>query len=90
MRPNVNPRGRASGGTVATWLWQATEDIREIVAFVTARRLREVYLAVPLSGVDDHIDALAVALRANGIAVSCLGGDPMWTVDHDTALNWAS
>ena len=74
---------------VATWLWQATEDIREIVAFVTARKLREVYLAVPLGGVDDRIAALAAALRANGIAVSCLGGDPMWTVDHDAALNWA-
>ena len=21
--------------------------------------------------------------------MSCLGGDPTWTVDHDTALNWA-
>ncbi len=55
--------------TVATWLWRATEDIRQIVDFVTARRLREVYLAVPLGGVDDRIDALAVALRANGIAM---------------------
>ena len=44
---------------------------------------------MPLRGVDDRIAALAVALRANGIAVSCLGGDPTWTVDHDTALNWA-
>ena len=75
--------------TVATWLWQATADIGEIVAFVTARRLREVYVAVPLSGVDDHVASLTAALRANGIAVSCLGGDPMWTVDHDAALNWA-
>jgi hypothetical protein len=75
--------------TVATWLWQATADIREIVAFVTARRLREVYVAVPLTGVDDHVASLTAALRAKGIAVSCLGGDPMWTVDHDTALNWA-
>src|SRR6201999_3397014 len=53
------------------------------------RELREVYLAVPPSGVDDSIAALAVALRANGIAVSCLGGDPRWTVDHDAAVNWA-
>ncbi len=74
---------------VATWLWRVTEDVREIVAVVTERKLREVYLAVPLSGVDDRIAALAVALRANGIAVSCLGGDPTWTVDHDAALNWA-
>ena len=29
------------------------------------------------------------ALRANGIAVSCLGGDPTWAVEHDAALNWA-
>ena len=74
---------------VATWLWQATEDIRETVAFATARNLREVYLAVPPGGADDGIAALAVALRANGIAVSCLCGDPMWTVEHDAALNWA-
>lgn len=75
--------------TVATWLWRAAEKVRETVSIVTARKLREVYLAVPLGGVDDRIAALAVALRANGIAVSCLGGDPMWTVDHDAARNWA-
>src|ERR1700754_3156655 len=73
----------------ATWLWRASGDVPDIVAFATTRELREVYLAVPPSGVDDSIAALAVALRANGIAVSCLGGDPMWTVDHDAALDWA-
>lgn len=76
-------------GTVATWLWHVTPDIRGIVAFATARKLREVCVAVPLSGVDDNVASLTTALRANGIAVSCLGGDPMWTVDHDAALNWA-
>jgi hypothetical protein len=74
---------------VATWLWKSTEDIRQIVEFATARDLDEVYLAIPLNGVDDHAAALAAALRANGIAVSCLGGVPMWTVDHDAAVNWA-
>ncbi len=74
---------------IATWLWRATADIEEIVAFATTRRLREVYVAVPLSGVDDDVASLTTALRANGIAVSCLGGDPTWTVDHDAALNWA-
>lgn len=74
---------------VATWLWDAADDIAEIIAFVTARKLREVCVAVPLRGVDDNVASLTGALRANGIAVSCLGGDPMWTVDHDTALNWA-
>ena len=44
---------------------------------------------MPLSGVDDDVASLTAALRANGIAVSCLGGDPTWTVDHDAALNWA-
>ena len=66
-----------------------TADTREIVAFAAARHLREVYVAVPLSGVDDDVASLTAALRANGIAVSCLGGDPTWTVDHDAALNWA-
>ena len=74
---------------VATWLWKSTEDIRQIVEFATARNLREVYLAIPLDGVDDRAAALGAALRANGIAVSCLGGDPLWTIDHDAALNWA-
>lgn len=74
---------------VATWLWQSTEDVRHIVDFATARDLREVYLAIPLDGVDGRAAALVGALRANGIAVSCLGGDPTWTVDHDTAVNWA-
>ncbi len=81
--------GAHSSRAAATWLWQATGDIREIVAFVTARELREVYVAVPLSGVDEQIAGLVAALRANGIAVSCLGGDPTWTVDHETALDWA-
>ena len=52
--------------TVATWLWRATEGVRETVSIVAARKLREV--------------CLAVALRANGIAVTCLGADPTWTV----------
>jgi hypothetical protein len=76
-------------GTVATWSWQAGDDIRETVAFVTTHGLREVYVAVPPSGVDDGVASLTRALRANGISVSCLGGDPMWTVDHEAALNWA-
>jgi hypothetical protein len=76
-------------GTVATWLWQAEADIPKIVEFAAARRLREVYVAVPLSGVDDNVAALTTALRVNGIAVACLGGDPTWTVQHDTASNWA-
>ncbi|HEX3288429.1 MAG TPA: hypothetical protein VHT50_28125 [Mycobacterium sp.] len=74
---------------VATWLWQSTEDITRIVAFAIACGLREVYLATPLDGVDDRTAALAGTLRANGIAVSCLGGDPTWTLDHDVAVNWA-
>ncbi len=40
-------------------------------------------------GVDEDVAALNSALRANGIAVSCLGGDPTWAVEHDAALNWA-
>lgn len=75
--------------TVATWLWHVRPDIGAIVAFATSRKLREVYVAVPLSGVDDNIASLTSALRANGIAVSCLGGDPLWAVEHDVALNWA-
>ena len=78
-----------SARTVATWLWRATVETSRIVAFATTRHLREVYVAVPLSGVDDDVASLTAALRANGIAVSCLGGDPTWTVDHDAALNWA-
>jgi hypothetical protein len=66
-----------------------TADTPDIVTFATTRHLREVYVAVPLSGVDENVASLTAALRANGIAVSCLGGDPSWTVDHDTALNWA-
>jgi hypothetical protein len=81
----LNAVSADSAGTVATWSWQATDDIPE----TTARGLREVCVAVPLAGVDDHVAALTSALRANGIAVSCLCGDPMWAVDHDTALNWA-
>jgi hypothetical protein len=81
--------GGDPAGAVSTWLWHAGRDVADIVAFVTARGLREVCLAVPLRGVDENVAALASALRANGIAVSCLGGDPLWAVEHDRALNWA-
>ena len=74
---------------VATWLWQAGGDVASTVQFVIARGLREVCIHVPLSGVDEDVARLTRALRAKGIAVSCLGGDPLWTVDHDTACNWA-
>jgi len=58
-------------------LWRVEGDIRQTVEFVTARRLREVCVAVPLRGVDEDVANLTHALRANGIAVSCLGGDPI-------------
>jgi len=74
---------------VATWLWHPGDDLAQTVEFVTARRLREVYLHVPLGGVDENVARLTHALRANGIAVSCLGGDPSWTTEHDAACNWA-
>jgi hypothetical protein len=87
--PDVTPVGADRAGAVATWLWRAEGDIRQTVDFVTARRLREVCVSVPLRGVDEDVANLTHALRAKGIAVSCLGGDPMWAVEHDTALNWA-
>ncbi len=81
--------GAQPAGAVATWLWHVDADIGQTVEFVTAHRLREVCVAVPLRGVDEDVANLAHALRVNGIAVSCLGGDPKWAVDHETALNWA-
>ena len=76
-------------GATATWLWQVDGDIEQTVEFVSTRRIREVWVGVPLSGVDEDIADLTHALRANGIAVCCLGGDPSWTFDHDSACNWA-
>ena len=87
--PNLAPVSADRTGATATWLWHVGTDVEDIVAFASARRLREVYLNVPLRGVDEDVAAMTHALRAKGIAVSCLGGDPAWTVDHDTALNWA-
>jgi hypothetical protein len=74
---------------VATWVWHVDDGVAATLDFVTAHRLREVYVNVPLSGVDDDVASLTHALRASGIAVSCLGGDASWTIDHDTACNWA-
>src|SRR5215218_739338 len=87
--PDVTRAGADPAGAVATWLWRVEGDIRQTVDFVTAHRLREVCVSVPLRGVDEKVANLIHALRAKGIAVSCLGGDPMWAVEHDTALNWA-
>jgi hypothetical protein len=81
--------GADRAGVTATWSWQVDGDIARTVDFVTARRLREVWVGVPLSGVDEDIAALTRALRDRGIAVRCLGGDPSWANDHDTACNWA-
>jgi hypothetical protein len=74
----------------ATWLWDVggDTDAATVVAFATGRRLREVYLHVPRAGPDERTSALAARLRRHGIAVSCLGGDPSWTVRHDAALRW--
>ena len=60
----------------------------DTVAFAVGRRLREVFLAVGPQGVDPQTARVARALRANGIAVSCLGGDPRWTTDHRAAVDW--
>lgn len=73
---------------VATWVWRTPGDVADTVAFAVGRRLREVFLAVGPEGVDPLTARLAGALRANGIAVSCLGGDPRWTTDHRAAVDW--
>jgi hypothetical protein len=86
--PNVAPVGRTPTETVATWVWRVPADPSEAIAFAVSRGVREVHLAVGPDGVDRSTALFTESLRGNGIAVSCLGGDPQWTVDHDAAAAW--
>lgn len=86
---NVTSVGANRADATATWVWRSPVDPGGTVSFAVSRGLREVYLAVGAGGVDRPTAKLAEALRANGIAVAALGGDPGWTLDHDAALRWA-
>lgn len=86
--PNVASVDATPTETVATWVWRPPADTAAAVAYARFNGVREVYLAVGSHGVDALTAAFAEALRRNGIAVSCLGGDPGWTVDHGAAAAW--
>lgn len=68
----------------ATWLWHEPRDPRALVDFARRRQLTEVFV----NGSEPGTAALVNGIRAVGISASCLGGDPRWATDHDSALAW--
>lgn len=81
----------AAGGPVpsAMWLWSSTSaEAVEVVRFVAERRVRAVFLGVGWAGPEPHVVTLADRLRAAGVDVHCLGGDPSWLGRPDLARRW--
>jgi hypothetical protein len=71
------------------WLWEAPAQPAEVVAFARAQRLGEVFVSVPWRGPTAGIRTLTRVLRAAGVRVPCLGGDPEWADVPAKAAAWA-
>ncbi|AZG44977.1 hypothetical protein D7316_01569 [Gordonia insulae] len=73
------------------WVWsvRGAADIRALVGHVAEHRVTDVWLSVPLGGADPAIAAVATRLRAAGVEVACLGGDPAWAERPADAVRWA-
>lgn len=76
--------------TRAAWLWvheADPPDATAVAAFLSEQRVHEAFVSVPGAGPSVHTRSCVAALRAQGIRVSALGGDPSW-VDGQGALRW--
>ena len=81
--PTLSAPGRA------TWLWDAAHLTPRALDFLGAQRVTEVFLGVPWAGPDAAVRRAAADLRARGLRITCLGGDPGWAHDHRLAAAWA-
>jgi hypothetical protein len=73
------------------WVWvheDAPPDPGALGAFAGAQRVGDAFVSVPWGGPTPLTHDLVAALRARGVRVSALGGDPSW-VDGDGAVTWA-
>lgn len=75
----------------SAWLWAeacAPATPTELASFAVANGARDVWVSVPWGGPTRRTAALVHALRAVGVRVSCLGGDPQWAMDASAAVTW--
>lgn len=88
---DVDEAGREQGpAVVGAWVWVSTgTPAAPLARFARARGLPEAYVSVPWLGPDDDTRAMVGALRAAGVEVHALGGDPGWALDPALARTWA-
>ncbi|WP_306232609.1 hypothetical protein [Agrococcus beijingensis] len=74
----------------AMWVWvqeSAPPDPAALAAHAAQQRVTEAFVSVPWGGPTPATHQCVAALRARGVRVSALGGDPSWTTGTD-ALTW--
>lgn len=72
------------------WVWMheaAPPDPAAVAAFAVQQRVTEAFVSVPWGGPTDATRDCLRALRAAGVHVAALGGDPSWA-DGDQAVEW--
>lgn len=74
----------------ATWFWRPTTAPAILISFLRTWEVSEVFVGVPWTGPDSSVIATAKALRAAGVTVSCLGGDPCWAESPELAAAWVA
>lgn len=73
----------------ALWLWSLTSaEVAAALKFVAERRILTVFLGVGWAGPETHAITVVERLRAAGVGVQCLGGDPSWLERPDLARQW--
>lgn len=84
--------GRAAGPVLsAMWLWSLTSaDVAGALRFVAERRILTVFLGVGWAGPEAQVVTFIDRLRAAGVVVHCLGGNPSWLKQPDLARQWMS
>lgn len=75
-------------GGRAMWLWSRPAPA-EVVAFAQAHGVREILAWTPARPDLAYLRDLRTRSRAAGISLAALGGDPVWTTQHATAVSWA-
>lgn len=74
----------APAGITATWLWRSPESPAAVVEFARRNGVAAIFADPSRPNIADFV----VKLTQAGIATSCLGGDPRWTLDHAAAEAW--
>lgn len=85
------PRAQRTSGLTAMWTWRLPDAAApaSVVQVSTDLALRDVYLSVPWTGVDERISETVRRLRVRGVRVWCLGAEPQWALRPADAVAWA-